>query len=132
MMKDNFFKPVLLCAVLGASAAAQADEIKVKMNLVDADGVGKSIGHVTISESEYGTLFTPSLEDLPPGSLGFHVHQKPSCEPAKKGDAPREPDQAAGEHYDPDHTKQHAGPTGEGHRGDLPTLNVTKDGSATQ
>lgn len=130
-MKDVFFKPILFCAALGASAVARAD-YTVEMNLVDADGTGKSIGKVTISETEYGTLFTPSLKELPPGSLGFHVHEKPSCEPAPKGDTPKEPAQAAGEHYDPDKTKKHAGPVGEGHRGDLPTLNVGNDGTATQ
>lgn len=130
-MKDDFLKAVLFLAALGISGAACA-EYTVEMNLVDADGVGKSIGEVTISETEYGTLFTPSLKDLPPGSLGFHIHQNPSCEAAKKGDAPREPAQAAGEHYDPDKTRRHAGPMREGHRGDLPALNVSNDGTATQ
>src|SRR5688572_28207101 len=81
-MKDHLFKPILFCAALGASAGAQA-AYTVRMHLVDADGVGKSIGQVTISETEYGTLFAPELKDLPPGSLGFHVHQKPNCEPAE-------------------------------------------------
>jgi superoxide dismutase, Cu-Zn family len=130
-MKDVFSKPVLFFAALVTSAVARAD-YEVQMNLVDAGGIGKSIGHIKISETEHGTLFTPSLRDLPAGSLGFHVHQNPSCEPAAKGDTPREPGQAAGSHYDPDNTKKHAGPMGEGHRGDLPTLSVANDGTATQ
>jgi superoxide dismutase, Cu-Zn family len=130
-MKDHLFKPILFCAALGASAGAQA-AYTVRMHLVDADGVGKSIGQVTISETEYGTLFTPELKDLPPGSLGFHVHQKPNCEPAEKNGA-KEPAQAAGEHYDPEKTKKHGGPwKDESHRGDLPTLNVADNGKATQ
>jgi Cu-Zn family superoxide dismutase len=133
-MKDIFFKPVLLSVALGLSAGAHAS-YTVRMNLVDADGVGKSIGKVTISESEYGTVFTPDLKDLPPGkTLGFHVHENDDCGPAAKDEiAKREPGEAAGSHYDPDKTKHHGGPMREdSHRGDLPALSVAKDGTATQ
>jgi Cu-Zn family superoxide dismutase len=37
---------------------------------------------------------------------------------------------AAKGHYDPDDTKKHAGPEGEGHKGDLPVLEVAADGTA--
>lgn len=59
-MKDHFFKPLLLSAALGISAGAQA-AYTVRMNLIDSDGVGKSIGQVTISESEYGTATTTPI-----------------------------------------------------------------------
>lgn len=128
-MKDPFFKPVLFFIALGASTAARAD-LTVPMYLVDADGIGKAIGHVTISETEYGTLFNPSLSDLPPGAHGFHVHENPSCQPAEKNGA-MEPAHAAGSHYDPGKNKKHGAPWGDGHRGDLPVLQVANDGTAT-
>jgi Cu-Zn family superoxide dismutase len=37
---------------------------------------------------------------------------------------------AAKGHYDPEDTKKHAGPEGDGHKGDLPVLEVAADGTA--
>ena len=34
---------------------------------------------------------------------------------------------AAGEHYDPDETKSHRGPYGQGHKGDLPQLQIARN-----
>jgi superoxide dismutase, Cu-Zn family len=129
-MKDDFLKPVLFLAAFGLNGVAAAD-YAVEMALVDSDGTGKSIGQITISETEYGTLFTPLLSDLPPGPHGFHVHEKDSCEPAEKNGA-MEPAEAAGPHYDPGKNRKHGAPWGDGHRGDLPVLQVAEDGTATQ
>ncbi|HEX5056217.1 MAG TPA: superoxide dismutase [Cu-Zn] SodC [Gammaproteobacteria bacterium] len=129
-MKNALLSPALFFAAFGISLTVHAD-YTVQMNLVDADGVGKSIGQVTVSEAGQGTLFTPSLSDLPPGMHGFHVHAKPSCEPAEKSGA-MEPAEGAGSHYEADKNPKHAGPSGDGHRGDLPVLAVASDGTATQ
>lgn len=56
----------------------------LSVGLINANGVGKAAGTVTISEPPYGLLLTPDLEGLTPGLHGFHVHQKPSCAPAEK------------------------------------------------
>jgi Cu-Zn family superoxide dismutase len=69
------------------------------------------------------------LKDLPPGEHGFHVHEKPSCDPADK-DGKKTAGQAAGAHYDPEGTKAHKGPGGGGHKGDLPKLVVSDKGEA--
>ena len=37
-----------------------------------------------------------------------------------------------GGHWDPDNTQKHAGPNGNGHRGDLDALTVNADGSINQ
>jgi Cu-Zn family superoxide dismutase len=42
------------------------------------------------------------------------------------------PGGATGRHWDPGETFRHAGPTGDGHLGDLPLLDVADDGTATQ
>jgi len=116
---------ILLCA-----GTAMADTT-VQMSMVDAKGVGTSAGQVTISESKYGVVFTPSLTGLAPGLHGFHVHQNPSCEPKEK-DGKMVPALAAGGHFDPNDTKRHDMPWGEGHLGDLPPLFVDANGIANQ
>jgi superoxide dismutase, Cu-Zn family len=90
---------VLFLGALSMSTAAQADT-SVHMNMVDENGVGKEIGQVTISESQYGLVFSPAITGLPPGLHGFHVHENPSCEPKEK-DGKKMPALAAGGHYDP-------------------------------
>ena len=103
----------------------------VTLRLVDEKGIGAEVGKVTISESEYGLVFTPALQGLPPGLHGFHVHQNPSCEPMEK-DGKMVPALAAGGHLDPAGTNRHGEPWGDGHLGDLPPLFVDAQGDATQ
>ena len=106
-------------------------ETVVPINEVNKSGVGKSVGQVTITESKYGVVFTPSLKNLTPGIHGFHLHQEPSCEPKEKA-GKMEAAGAAGDHYDPASTKVHGTPWGEGHLGDLPPLYVEANGSSKQ
>jgi Cu-Zn family superoxide dismutase len=107
-----------------------AAEISVPMNLVNEQGAGQAIGSIKVSESPQGLVFTPSLEGLPAGEHGFHVHENPSCA-AKEKDGTMTPALSAGGHYDPQSTKKHAGPRGSGHLGDLPVLTVGADGKAS-
>jgi Cu-Zn family superoxide dismutase len=100
------------------------------MTLVTPAGTGKMIGNVVITESPNGLVFTPSLTDLPAGPHGYHVHENGSCGVDEK-DGKKVAAGAAGGHYDPNGTKQHLGPTGSGHLGDLPPLVVGGDGRAT-
>ena len=123
----------LLFMVLGmlmVSLPVQAEELVIRMNLIDSSGIGKAIGSITASSSPYGTIFTPDLVGLSPGLHGFHVHQNPSCRPEEKG-GNKVPGLAAGGHYDPAGTKTHLGPYEEGHLGDLPALYVDTHGKAT-
>ena len=122
-------KIVLLLASM-STASAFAD-VSVPMNLVSEKGVGESVGQVTISESKYGVVFTPSLNGLMSGLHGFHVHQNASCDPKEK-DGKMVAAGAAGGHYDPASTNAPGTPWGEGHLGDLPALYVDANGSATQ
>lgn len=54
-----------------ACAGAQAASEQVEMNLVTSQGVGQSIGSVTISETAQGLAFTPDLKALPPRRTWF-------------------------------------------------------------
>lgn len=61
-------KSHLWLGLLGAfSLSVQAASLDVPINLVSADGAPKPIGSVTVSETQYGLLFTPKLTDLPAG-----------------------------------------------------------------
>jgi superoxide dismutase, Cu-Zn family len=113
----------------GADATAPSARRVVPMTLVDARGIGASIGEVVLTETRYGVVLTPSLTGLPPGLHGFHVHENPSCAPAEK-DGAMVAAQAAGAHYDPQHSGKHGLPWGDGHLGDLPALYVGADGKA--
>ena len=117
--------------MLAAAAPAVAKPVRVTMNLITADGVGKSIGTITIVEGEEGLTITPHLKGLPPGEHGFHLHELPSCQPGLK-DGQKVAGLAAGRHFDPDATDSHKGPGGGGHDGDLPRLVVSDKGEAKE
>ena len=112
-----------------SSVSAATRPLTITINEVSPEGIGASIGTVEISESAEGLVITPKLHDLPPGPHGFHLHEKPNCAAAEK-DGKMTAAQAAGDHWDPNHTGKHAGPRGSGHAGDLPVLEVAQDGSA--
>ncbi len=124
------FKMIVMAATLALSAAVQAN-IVVPISLVDENGAGKAIGHVTITENQFGIVLTPSLSNLGPGLHGFHIHEHPNCGPAEK-DGKKVPALAAGSHFDPKTSKKHGAPWGDGHLGDLPALFVDSNGNATQ
>ena len=64
-----------LFIVMSFAGYALADEMVIKVHLVSDQGIGKSIGTITATDSKYGLILTPQLSDLPPGIHGFHVHQ---------------------------------------------------------
>jgi Cu-Zn family superoxide dismutase len=119
-----------LAAALALPAAAQAAELSVSMKAATAQGAGASLGSVRIAETPYGLAFYPQLTGLAPGLHGFHVHEKPSCDPAEKDGAPVAA-LGAGGHLDPAGSKKHGEPWGDGHLGDLPPLYVAADGTAS-
>ena len=123
-------KRLLFTLALTVAAGAACADIVVPMNLVDENGIGAPIGNVTVSETAYGLVFTPSLEKLPPGLHGFHVHEKASCAPGEK-DGKKVAALGAGPHYDPKASGKHGLPWGDGHLGDLPALYVAADGKAS-
>ena len=110
----------LAILALVVATGAQAASEKVEMNLVTSQGVGQSIGSVTITETDKGLEFSPDLKALPPGEHGFHIHAKGSCQPATK-DGKASAAESAGGHLDPQNTGKHEGPA----------LVVNNDGKAT-
>ncbi|MCZ4058549.1 superoxide dismutase [Cu-Zn] SodC [Pantoea sp. LMR881] len=122
-------KVIALLAMLSCGAAQAASE-QVTLHQVTAEGVGKSLGTVTVEETKYGLQFTPKLEGLTPGIHGFHVHAKGSCEPGPS-EGKVVPAGAAGGHLDPGGSGKHLGPYAEGHLGDLPALYVDDKGMSS-
>ena len=123
-------RPVLVIASLLFASFAYGAETTVALNVVDAKGTGVSVGTVRIVETRYGLVFYPMLTGLPPGLHGFHVHENPSCAPGVR-DGVNVAALGAGGHLDPQATKRHGEPWGDGHLGDLPGLYVASDGSAS-
>ena len=127
-------KTLVASVLFGASllaASAQAAEGSVTLNVATADGAGAAVGTVRLVDTPYGLALYPSLTGLPPGLHGFHFHENGSCAPAQK-DGVAVPAGAAGGHFDPQGSKHHGEPWGDGHLGDLPPLYVGADGTATQ
>ena len=125
-MKTSLFAAAMALSAMSASAA----EMTVSMHMAEKQGPGTALGEVRIVETPYGLAFYPMLKGLTPGLHGFHIHEKPSCAAAEK-DGALVPALAAGGHLDPQGSKKHGEPWGEGHLGDLPPLHVAADGSAT-
>ena len=118
-----------LISVLVTSASFA--EMSVDIYATNAEGQGEMLGTVSVMDSEFGLLLTPTLQGLEPGLHGFHVHTNPACEAAEK-DGKMVPGLAAGGHFDPAATGAHKGPyDNSGHLGDLPPLYVMADGSAS-
>lgn len=122
---------ILVALSLSLAAGTAAADVVVPMHAVDGNGVGASVGQVSITESKHGLVFTPALTGLAPGVHGFHLHANADCGPVAK-DGKMQAALAAGGHYDPAGTNVHGTPWGDGHLGDLPPLYVNADGSATQ
>src|SRR6201997_193923 len=117
---------------LSAASVAYAASMTVDVNAIDANGIGKKIGTLRLSDSKQGLRITPQLADLPPGDHGFHVHVNPDWGPGNGPNSQPAAGMAAGGHYDPANTGKHLGPLGGGHKGDLPALTVDADGRATK
>ncbi len=120
-----FILPFAAAAILLAPAAAFADTATATIHAISAEGVGAEIGTAKITDSKDGAVFEVTVKGLS-GERGFHVHEKGDCGPGEK-DGKVAAGIAAGSHYDPAKTGKHAGPTGQGHAGDLPKL-VLADG----
>lgn len=66
----------LAILALVVATGAQAASEKVEMNLVTSQGVGQSIGSVTITETDKGLEFSPDLKALPPVNMASIFMQR--------------------------------------------------------
>lgn len=104
------------------SAGTDAEEPvegTVEVAMVDADGA--AVGTVTLIPGDGATRVQADIDGLDPGFHGFHIHDVGVCEP----DAPDGPFTTATGHYVGE------GGTHGAHDGDMPSLFVNADGSAS-
>lgn len=81
---------------------------------------GQQIGSATLVGTPNGVLVHAELEDFPPGTHAFHLHETGSCSPDFT---------ASGGHFNP-HGTGHGFFDPEGrHVGDLPNIHVPESGS---
>jgi len=114
----------------GSASRFLSGSVSVPVYKITTDGQGQQIGTLVLSDSRGGLRIEPALGGLTPGQHGLHVHDKGDCGPGMK-DGKMAAGVAAGGHFDPAATGKHAGPNGDGHKGDLPALEVDNDGNAT-
>lgn len=95
--------------------------MKGKAILVSSEGI--IVGDVQLKEELNGVSINASFGHLPQGKHGFHIHQKGACEP---------PDfSSSGGHFNPENRK-HGSLDPEGsHSGDLPNIEVDKEGQGS-
>ena len=130
-MKTHVLTLIAATIAAAAASATYAAVETVTMNAIDANGIGKKIGTIRLSDTKAGLQITPRLADLQAGDHGFHIHVNPNCGPGNGPNGQPAAGIAAGGHYDPANTGKHLGPQGEGHKGDMPVLTVAASGKAT-
>lgn len=118
-MKQLLILTALLCVAV-ANAYAQ-DVTKATAKLEPKSG-SKVTGTITFTKSGDDVEVHGNIENLTPGTHGFHLHEKGDCSAADAA--------SAGAHFNP--TKQHHGgpDTAERHVGDLGNIEADKDGKA--
>ncbi|MDO8299656.1 superoxide dismutase [Cu-Zn] SodC [Lacisediminimonas sp.] len=128
-MTSRLHRSALIFALCLPCAAIAS--VSIPMAEASDAGPGKAVGTVTVTESRYGLVFTPSVNGLAPGVHGFHLHENPSCLPREQN-GKAVPALSAGGHYDPAGSKKHGTPWGDGHLGDLPPLIIDAAGNGSQ
>lgn len=122
-------KLIPLLILMGASTSLAATE-RVTLHEATEKGAGKVIGTIDIQETDYGLLFTPALNGLPPACTGFTSTKiRPVMLQRKRVNRYLPWPQAAILTWQVQ--KFMPGPYADGHLGDLPALYVTDDGKAT-
>ena len=109
---------VLACLVSGSLALAATGVANIKATKEGSNLSGKAV----LTDTAEGLKISLSLENVPPGKHGFHIHENGAC--ADEG-------KAAGGHFNPDHVS-HGLLSKDGfshaHAGDLGNVEVGADG----
>ena len=98
-----------------APAAPKAEVAKAELKLAD----GRKVGDITLEQTPNGVVVSGELENLPPGTHAFHIHEVGKCEA---------PFKTAGGHFNPEGHKHGIKAEGGKHAGDMPNLYVPETG----
>lgn len=102
-------------------AAQEGQGVDATLELAE----GGSGGSASLTETEGGIEVRANLRGLEPGFHGFHVHEAGVCDPEAREGGGRAPFSSAMGHLAGDGADHGA------HAGDLPTVLVRKDGTAS-
>jgi len=119
-----------LLVPLASAAPALAAGASAALKAISAEGIGADVGTAEFTEGKDGLSITLSIKGIPDGEHGMHIHEKGDCAAAEK-DGKKTAGLAAGPHYDPEKSGKHAGPQGQGHKGDLPKIEVKGETKTT-
>jgi superoxide dismutase, Cu-Zn family len=83
---------------------------------------GETLGSANLRDTPHGVVMRITLEGLPPGERGIHIHENGECDPATDFES-------AGDHFNPTGASHgYLNPDGP-HAGDLPNQGVRDDGT---
>jgi len=117
MRMNRMLAGAAVVALAGCGAAGQLENAQV---VTLRDGSGRTVATALLSPATGGVQVVMSVNGLPAGAHGVHVHQTGRC------DAPEFT--TAGGHFNPA-SRQHGFENPDGaHAGDLPNLTVEADG----
>jgi superoxide dismutase, Cu-Zn family len=106
-----------------AAPAGSADTGKTVRVTFEPKSGSQLAGTATLTETPAGVRVLASLENVPPGEHGAHVHEKGDCS-APDGSS-------AGEHFNPTAHPHGLPQTGQRHLGDLGNVSIGGDGTGT-
>lgn len=133
---SKILKVFLILSVVSVLCFAQKKPNSTTKNIVELTekGAGKKVGTIKVTETANGIFIEVKASGLKAnaGRVGFHLHEKNSPKPTKDAEGNLVIGGGLGGHWDPDDTQTHAGPNGNGHRGDLDALTINADGSINQ
>ncbi len=122
---------IIMSYFLLVNASLAKDTVTVDLYKATVNDTKELLGKVTLKDSKKGLKLTVKAKGFSAGEHGFHVHENNTCAALEK-DGKLIPALAAGGHLDPHKTGKHAGPKGEGHKGDLPLLKANSKGVIKQ
>lgn len=73
----SWLKVMLLGLAISALASSGAMAAQATAELKSTNG--EILGTVTLTETPHGVLLFADLMRIPPGSHGFHIHEKGAC-----------------------------------------------------